>query len=140
MFCIENKGIEQTVSFKATAKLSEKERMYAYLRGPLLDAVVRAYIHAGYSFMDKNKALFLMKCESAMEPVFDPIKKVDREMPMETSAMSKARLLQFIQDIILFIEMQFGFRAPDSEEWKSYQIYGKKLKSVKWNQENENNL
>ena len=81
-----------------------------------------------------------MKCESAMEPVFDPIKKVDREMPMETSAMSKARLLQFIQDIILFIEMQFGFRAPDSEEWKSYQIYGKKLKSVKWNQENENNL
>lgn len=130
-FCVENSGIEMVVSFKPMAKTSEKMRLYAFLFGPLLDCAVKAFSDAGWELLDKNQALQLLKIEFAKDVMIHPKTGNEIVFTMELSKMDKARLLKFIQDIILYLEMEFGQETPSSDEYKNLRLHGRAYRSTR---------
>lgn len=113
----ESEGIELHFEVRQAAKLSEKERMYAFLFGPLMHCAMYALTQAGYENMDKTKARYKFQAEHAKADMIGP-NGVETYM-LDISGMSKARLLQFIQDIIWDLEMNYKQRVPDSAEYKA---------------------
>lgn len=113
-FCYGNIGVALTVTVEHTISKSEKTRMYRYLNGPLLTAVMRAKRAAGDP-KDKAECMLEMKILFAKD-----IKVVNGEshiIIMSQSDMTKQRLLIFIQDIIQHLEQEYGVEAPDSNEY-----------------------
>jgi hypothetical protein len=131
-YCIENDGVHSVITIKPKVKTSEKLRMYAYLFGPLLEAAVKGYTNAGWEFVDKHRALHLFKMEFAKSVQINPITGEEVTFLEDLSGMNKKRLLKFIQDCILYLEMELGEDAPDSSLWKMYQETGKGFRSVKF--------
>lgn len=117
--CIEKDGIPQIAEIRDEAKLSEKEKMFAYLFGPLANCAMRAYTFAGWDGIDKVKAVYLMQAEFCKEQTYNKNTKEVRVVLSSLSAMSKARLLKFIQDCIFFLETELKQQVPDSETYKA---------------------
>src|SRR3990167_9844746 len=66
---IENDNIEQWVTMRPIGKLSEKQKLYAFLFGPLMKSAVDGYTAQGWEGVDKVTARYkleaeLCKCES----------------------------------------------------------------------------
>ena len=117
-YCIENDGIDLTVSIKHASKTSQKQKMYNFLHGPVLDYAVMAYTRAGYGLMDKVKALYKLKAEFGKDVMFNTKTGQEEYFLIELSRASKARLLKFIQDCIFYLESELDQRIPDSQEYK----------------------
>jgi len=130
-YLLENDGIPLTITLKHSSKLSEKQAMYAYLYGPLLDCAVIGYTRAGYEMIDKVCALYKLKAEFGKDFVYNGKTKMHEPYLIELSGVSKARLLKFIQDSVFFLERDLQQETPDSSAWKNYQLTGRKFSSVK---------
>lgn len=129
-YCLENEGVELTHEIYPTAKISEKQKMFNYLFGPLMETSVQAYTYGGWPGMDNVKVRYLLQCEFAKEEMATP----DGEIityPIDLKKMDKARLLKFIQDIIFHLESVFGFSAPDSVKYKMMKLTGRNFTTVK---------
>jgi len=130
-YCIQNEGIEIHVQMKHAAKLSEKMKMYKFLFGPVMDSAVRGFTRQGWEGMDKVKARYKLQAEFAKEEMYNSKTGQVEIYLIDLSSMSKARLLKFIQDCLLFIETELETEVPDSEEYKAGRISGRSYKKVK---------
>lgn len=113
-FIRENKGETLTVTIEHTASKTEKTRMYRYLNGPLIGAVMSAKRAIGDP-KDKVECMIEMKCLFAKD-----IRVINGEshvVLMSQSDMTKQQLLNFIKDIIMHLESEYHWTAPDSEEY-----------------------
>lgn len=110
----ENQGKDLTVHIEHTISKSEKQRMYRYLNGPLIRAVMEAKRHFGDP-KDKVECMLEMKCLFAKDiKVFNG---QSHAIIMSQSDMNKKQLLTFIQDIIYHLEEQYEWKAPDAQEY-----------------------
>lgn len=130
-YCLQNEGVDTTASFKASAKLSEKMKMYKFLFGPLMDSAVRGYARQGWDGIDKAKARYMLQAEFAKEEFYNSKTGQIVITIIDLSSMSKARLLKFLQDCIYYIETELETETPDSEGWKMKKITGKDYQTVK---------
>lgn len=121
-YCMENDGIELHISIKHASKLSEKMRMFAYLFGPLMDTAVRGFTRQGWVGMDKVKARYELQSMFCKEEMYNALTGETKVYLIELSSMPKARLLKFIQDIIIFMEQELEVEAPDSETYKMMKL------------------
>lgn len=121
-YCIENEGIDLVISIKHASKTSQKQKMYNFLHGPILDYAVVGYTNAGYEMMDKVKALYKLKAEFGKEVMFNTKTGEDEYYLIELSRASKKRLLKFIQDCIFFLEAELNQKVPDSTEYKNLKL------------------
>lgn len=117
-YCIENENVDLVVSIKHASKTSQKQKMYNFLHGPILDYAVVGYTRAGYELMDKVKALYKLKAEFGKEVLFNTKTGNEEYYFIELSKAPKARLLKFIQDCIFYLESELEQRVPDSQEYK----------------------
>jgi hypothetical protein len=120
-------GILLEVSMIPLAKLSEKAKMYRYLFGPLADSAMRGYIKRGYEGMDKVIAVYKLRAEFGKDHIYNSITKEWEPYLIELKKMNKERLLQFINECIHYIETNLEVEAPDSQQWKSIKIHGRKF-------------
>lgn len=110
----ENAGKNITIHLEHTISKSEKSRMYKYLNGPLIRAVMEAKRHFGDP-KDKVECMLEMKCLFAKDIVV--VNGNSHAVIMSQSDMNKKQLLTFIQDIIHHIEEEYGWKAPDAQEY-----------------------
>lgn len=110
----ENKGVNLTVKLEHTIAKSEKVRMYRYLNGPLIKAVMEAKRAAGEP-KDKVECMLEMKCLFAKGIV--SVGGESHAIIMSQGDMTKKELLSFIQDIIYHLEENYGYKAPDSASY-----------------------
>lgn len=110
----ENSGINITISLEHTLSKSEKSRMYKYLNGPLIRAVMEAKRNSGDP-KDKVECMIEMKYLFAKDIV--QVNGSSHAIIMSQSDMTKKKLLIFIQDIINHLEQEYGYKAPDSQEY-----------------------
>lgn len=129
-YLAEQEDVEQLVEFRVAAKLSEKQRMYSFLFGVIMNYAMRAFTFAGYEGMDKVKARYLLSSMFAKGELYNTkTGKIDVYL-LDISSMSKDRLLKFIQDCIFFLESELNTIVPDSAEWKA--MKGDGFKSTKY--------
>jgi len=110
-------GIPLIVTYQEEVSLTEKQKMYNYFHGPLSAVGVDAYTDAGYEGYNDGDFEHDMKMRYAFKwihsPVADPKKR-----PLSKADFTKTRLLKFIKDVILHLEMDFSVEVPDSEKYK----------------------
>lgn len=129
-YLIEQDGTDLYIEMKPLAKISEKVRMLRYLHGPLLATAVKAYAEDGFEFIDKVAALYKLKAEFARGVIFNTKTGTDEYYLKDISSMDKKELLKFINDVVLYLEMNFFMETPDSEVYKNMLKYGKSYKTA----------
>lgn len=121
-YCRQYEGQSFIVTFQQKDKLSDKQRMYNFLYGPLLDCAVKALEDMGYDGMDKVIACHMLRDQFAKDYILN-LKTNDREpYLLEIGRMSKDRLLKFINDSIYFIEQDLSHPVPDSQQYKEMML------------------
>lgn len=115
-FLFESRGKSITIELTETSSLTEKQRMYKYLNGVLLNALMEAK-HDNGEQTDKAECMMQMKYLFAKDVVSDNEGNSILVL-MHQSDMTKTRLNQFITDIIFHLESEYGVQAPDSEAYK----------------------
>jgi len=121
-------GKELQVTIEESASLSPKRKLYNYYHKVVLSSAIRMYSDFGYEAMDKLKADYLLKAECASSTMI----KNGKEVPYleDKSAMSKTRLIKFVNDCIHFMESH-GYEVPDADEYKAMLKYGREMKLVR---------
>jgi hypothetical protein len=130
-YLMEKDGVCQTISLRDTAKTSEKMRMYAYLFGPVMFCAVKGLTKAGYDGVDKVKARYILEAMFCKAEVMNSKSGKITQYTESISGMNKKRLLKFINDVLLFLELELGEEVPDAQEWKAKLISGRNFKTVK---------
>ena len=115
-YLLETRGRNITVELTETSSLTEKQRMYRYLNGVLLNALMEAK-HVNGEQMDKAECMMQMKYLFAKDVITDN-EGNNVLILMHQSDMTKSRLNKFITDIIFHLESEYGVEAPDSEQYK----------------------
>lgn len=130
-YLLENEGIEQRVTFKQASRITDKEKLYAFLFGPLMSAAAQGFTSAGYPGVDKVQARFILEAEFCKMNVYNPIKDTIMTHTEHVSSMSKARLLKYVVDIIFFLELELSQSVPDAEQYKLQLKTGKNYQRIK---------
>ncbi len=115
-YLIHRDGIKQTVRFKDAVLDSEKQKMYAYFHGVIVDMLIECYTDNGYPGVTEGKVKYEMKKMFASNDILDINGKEVLEL-IDLSKMSKGRLLKFVKDVLHFMEEIFGVQPPDSEKY-----------------------
>lgn len=128
-FLYQGRGSELTITVEENSKTNEKIRMYAYLNGVLIPALMKARREQG-DVVDKAECMVDMKMLFAKDVA--TTKEGDQVLILlSQSDMSKQRLLNFITDIIFHLESEYGVQAPDAEEYKLKMLNSVKSKNFK---------
>lgn len=125
-------GTPLRMEMKLAVKKNVKQALYDYYYGPLMAVAIEAYTNAGYELMDEVKCDYLLKCECAKGIIMTP--EGEKIYLLDKAKMPKARLVKFVSDVILHLEMNMGVPAkkiPDAESYKNLQATGQRFKSVK---------
>lgn len=119
-------GEKVMVSYRPLSDMAHKERMFAYLHGPLLDTLAQAMLDNGTANASKDDWAEAMKDRFAKEPWYNPLTKREetRKLDFSSSKTTAAQLHTFIGQIVLFLEQEVGVEAPDSSEYKIKQRLG----------------
>lgn len=120
------------MEMKPDVKKNTKQALYDYYHGPLMAIAINAYTHAGYELMDEVKCDYLLKAECAKGTITTP--HGEEVFLLDKSKMDKARLVKFVNDVIIHLEMNMDVpqdKIPDAEMYKNLQVMGRKFKSVK---------
>ena len=129
---LQEKGDKQLiVTLDEVANYPEKERMYAYYHGPLLDCAVQGYAAAGWEGVDKVVADYKLLAEVGKDFVKNPQGEYEAYL-LPKSGMTKDRFHKYLHDCILFLETELNQKAPDSESYKMKEQTGYWFKSVKY--------
>lgn len=131
-FAIHHDNAKVMISYRPYGDLSAKDRLFAYLFGPLLQCLQNAMEDAGIEGSKKD-FYEAMKIRYAAYPWRNPLSKKEEVRTLDFSADSttSAQLGKFVNDIILFLEMEVGVEAPDSQEWKTQQRLGSSKRTFK---------
>jgi hypothetical protein len=106
-----------TATFSLTEKLSEKQQMYDFYHKVILGVAIQAYTNDGWEAVDKVFADHLLKAECAREIKFNSKTNKEEIYLLDKSRMNRDRLHKFITDCITLLEVEKGYRVPDSSEY-----------------------
>lgn len=112
-----HKDQEITVEMKPTAKLSEKVQMYNYYHRVILGVAIDCFENDGWEAMDKVKADYLLKMECGKEIMYNEKTDTEQIYLFEKSGAPKRELHKFICRCITYLEVERGYRVPDSESY-----------------------
>lgn len=129
-YAIENDGEIIVCHYKPMAKTGEKMRMYAYYYRVILDCAMIGFTYIGYEGIDKVKSDYLLRAEFAKDFIMRPDGSAQIIM-LDKKNMTKARLLKYLQDCIMFIENELQQKVPDSYEYKIKKLTGRSFTEVK---------
>lgn len=128
-YLIEQEGIPQTMILKPAVRESEKQRLYAFIYGPLMNAAINGFTSAGFPHVDKVTARYLLEAQLCKAEVYNG--KEVKIYIESISGMNKQRLLKFATDACLFLEHELKTKPPDSDEWFMRLKSGKNLNRIK---------
>lgn len=112
-----HKDQEITVEMKPTAKLSEKVMMYNYYFKVVLGVAIECFENDGWESMDKVKADHLLKLECGKQLMYNEKTNTEQVYLFEKSAAPKKELHAFICRCITYLEVERGYKVPDSESY-----------------------
>jgi hypothetical protein len=126
-------NLEWICTFKLISSLNEKQRMFAYLFGPLLDSALVAYEKAGYEFANTDDLYYHFKKMFARYAWYNPVKKKEEARLYDYSddTVPADLLNKFINDVILHLEQEFEFSPPDAASYKAQMRFGSGFKAIK---------
>ena len=128
-YLMETEGEDLIVAIKPKAKTSEKMRMYAFYHGPVLHCAMIAYTAVGYQGVDKVVDDYML-CAEFAKALYQKPDGSYHPYILGRSDMTKNRFLKYLQDVLLFLEVEMKMRVPDSEEWKLKKFTGKDFRKV----------
>lgn len=109
-------GKQIFITMQEESFMSEKEKLMAFVRGPVLDLLIAGFRDSGYEEATKANVMHEMKKRYAMES----IKTMDGEVEMHLKSlgsMNKTELWQFTASCCHFLEEHFGVEAPDAKKF-----------------------
>ena len=115
-FLFLKRGEKLTITVEETVSVNNKRRMYNYLNGVLIPFVMKVKREQG-EVLDKVECMVAMKMMFAKDTIPDNHGN-DVLVLLSQSDMTKSRLIDFINDIVSHVEMEYGVPVPDSEEYK----------------------
>lgn len=130
-YCLEHEGRVHRMMLQPIETLSDKERLYAFVFGPMMACAVNGFASAGWEGIDKVKARYMLEAELCKEEVFNKKLNKTEIIIIPVSGMNKERLLKFAVDACHFLEVELGQSVPDSQAWKLKLQTGKHFKTVK---------
>lgn len=125
-------GTPIRMEMRPDVKKNTKQALYDYYHGPLMHVAMEAYTRAGYEMMDEVKCDYLLKAECARGAMTTP--QGEEFYLLDKSAMNKARLVKFVNDVIVHLELNLDVppeKIPDAEMYKNLQETGRAFKSIK---------
>jgi hypothetical protein len=129
-----NVGNPLIAMFSPAKNQSEKEQMYAYYHKVVLGVAMQAFTDDGWEGVDKVKADHLLKSMFAKDIMYNHKTGKEEVYLEDKSAMNKGRLIKFITDCIIWLEIERGVAVPDADEYKAYKQTGiSGFKSIKNN-------
>lgn len=117
LFLKETVGHSITAEFKLTNKQSEKERLYRYYHKVVLSIAVQYYKSCGYSEADKVFCDYQLKAHCAKGIMYNSKTQQEEVFLLDKSRMNKKRLGEFVTDCITFLEVDCGYKVPDSQSY-----------------------
>lgn len=127
-------GQHWTATFRLTASMDDKSRLFAYINGPLGDATLAAFDDAGIEFANTTDIYYWMKDRFARYMWIDPVTGEEKPRTRDFSDRHATvdMLSKFVNDWILFMEQNYErFTAPDAQAYKTAQRHGKGFRSMK---------
>lgn len=121
------------ITVKPVTAMSEKERMYAYLHGPVYEAVMNALTHDGWEGVDKVVAESYLKNHCARDIMYNKHNDQTMTFWMSKGDMDKKRLLKYIVDCLQLLEERHGVIVMDGNEYRAWKETGQSAFSVKKN-------
>jgi hypothetical protein len=136
-FCIHYDGEDVVVRINKTTDITKKEKLFAYLFGPLLDTLQTGFAHAGYGDLSKKDCYIIMKQRYGSKPWYNPLSKKEETILVDFSddKTTQDELLEFINNIVIFLERDLEVEAPDSEAYKVQMRLGSTKRIIKTNLE-----
>lgn len=130
-YLLEKNGVKQIIQMRDYASSTEKERLYAFVFGPLMSCAVQGFTAAGHEGIDKVKARYMLEAEFCKAESYNP-KTGKVSIYIESiSGMSVKRLHKFASDSLFFLETELNQQVPDAEAFKMRVKTGKDYESVK---------
>lgn len=124
-------GTEVSVEVEEIANLTDKQKLYAYYHKVVLRMhATPAFRKAGYEGEDEVTTDYRLRSMFAKIHLKKPDGTFDVAIE-DKKKMTKARLLDFICDVIHFLETEMGETVSDSEEFKIWKATGKKMTKIK---------
>lgn len=117
-FCTQHQGKRFVISCKRRSSYTEKERLYAFLHGCLIDCVVQALRDDGWEMVSEEVAYGYIKRMVGQRVV---VNKNGKEMKVDIdfSEESVERLWMLVQDTIALLRNNHNFHAiPDADAYK----------------------
>jgi len=117
------RGTSIDLSIQPSAITAEKLKMYAYYQQVILSVAIDCFTDLGWEGIDEVSADELLKTQVAKEFVLNT-KTGEQMIFLEPKRkMTKARLIKFINDCIVFLE-SLGHRVPEAGEYKTKLLTG----------------
>jgi len=130
-FALHYEGQKVMVSYRPLGDMSNKEKLFAYLFGPLLDCLSNAMEDVGMANVSKNDWYEAMKDRFGRYPWYNPLTKKQETKTLDFSSdkTTSAQLNEFVGKIVLFLEIEVGVDVPDSAEFTMQKRLGKSKRS-----------
>ena len=112
-----NAGKRILVTLEHEVVKNEKQKLYAYLRGPLLHCYMECRRGDGEQ-LDRANALLELKAMHLKDLWKDKHDNV-HAIILSLGDITKTRLRTFVQDVVQHIEQEYGVEAPNSQEYKT---------------------
>lgn len=128
----QHEGYDFIVTYKVAGRATDKERMFAYLFGPLMQVAEQCFLEAGHD-ITPHDIYYFFKSRFATEVWRDPFTGKVKERIIDISDVSTPVdvLHTFLQRVIQFLEENFQAEIPDSSQYKVDLRFGKGFKSAK---------
>jgi hypothetical protein len=111
-----NAGKRILVTLEHEVVKNEKQKLYAYLRGPLLHCYMECRRGDGEQ-LDRVTSMLELKCLYLKDLWKDKHDNV-HAIILSLGDITKTRLRTFVQDVVQHIEQEYGVEAPNSQEYK----------------------
>lgn len=129
-YCMENIGKEQLVTIEDAARQTPKMKLYSYYHKVVLrNHAVRAFRAAGYNGEDEVVTDYRLRSMFAKIHLKKPDGTFDIAIE-DKKQMSLTRLLNYVNDVIHFLETELNEQVADSAEYKQWLATGKPLKKI----------
>jgi hypothetical protein len=130
-YLTEKDGIPQIVKLKDYARSTEKERLYAFIFGPLMSCAVDGFTSQGHEGIDKVKARYMLEAEFCKAESYNPKTGKVTIYTESLSGMGVKRLHKVACDFLFFLETELGQKVPDAEAFKMRVSTGRNYESTK---------
>jgi len=119
-FLLDNMDNELIFTIERSTDKNEKIRMYAYFNGVIVPAYVKVKQDIG-ELINKADATLELKILFLKDIYIDS--KGDEHVYVKSqSDLTKVEMVQFIQKVLVHLELEYGMIPPDADRYKEAQI------------------